>query len=130
MSEEIKNNEETSSETEAVATSAPTTANTEDSESSESRPSAARNDQRGDRSAQGDRKQRRVPRFRKKVCKFCHNKEIAIDYKKPDVLERFLTERGKILPRRITGTCAKHQRRIATEVKRARMIALLPFVEL
>ena len=65
---------------------------------------------------------------KKKVCKFCHNKDMVIDYKKSDILEKFLTERGKILPRRITGTCAKHQRHIALEVKRARMIALLPFV--
>jgi len=76
-----------------------------------------------------DGKMSRSPRFKKKVCKFCHNKDIAIDYKNSDLLEKFLTERGKILPRRITGTCAKHQRHIATEVKRARMIALLPFVE-
>jgi ribosomal protein S18 len=46
----------------------------------------------------------RVPRFKKKVCRFCHNKDIVIDYKKIDVLERFITDRGKILPRRITGT--------------------------
>ncbi len=71
----------------------------------------------------------RMPRFKKKVCKFCHNKEIPIDYKRSDILEKFLTDRGKILPRRITGTCAKHQRRIALEVKKARMIALLPFIE-
>jgi len=70
----------------------------------------------------------RNSRFKKKVCKFCHNKDMVIDYKKYDILEKFLTERGKILPRRITGTCAKHQRHIALEVKRARMIALLPFV--
>ncbi len=70
----------------------------------------------------------RNSRFKKKVCKFCHNKDMVIDYKKSDILEKFLTERGKILPRRITGTCAKHQRHIALEVKRARMIALLPFV--
>lgn len=76
-----------------------------------------------------DGKMGRSPRFKKKVCKFCHNKDITIDYKNPDLLEKFLTERGKILPRRITGTCAKHQRHVATEVKRARMIALLPFVE-
>ena len=72
----------------------------------------------------------RVPRFKKKVCRFCHNKDIVIDYKKIDVLERFITDRGKILPRRITGTCAKHQRVLAQEIKRARMIALLPFVEM
>ncbi|MFW5808583.1 MAG: 30S ribosomal protein S18, partial [Spirochaetota bacterium] len=76
----------------------------------------------------GDRRQR-FSRFKKKVCKFCHNKELPIDYKRPDILLRFLTDRGKILPRRITGTCAKHQRRMASEVKRSRMIALLPFVE-
>ena len=72
----------------------------------------------------------RVPRFKKKVCRFCHNKDIVIDYKKIDVLERFITDRGMILPRRITGTCAKHQRVLAQEIKRARMIALLPFVEM
>jgi len=71
----------------------------------------------------------RLPRFKKKVCRFCHNKDMVIDYKRIDILERFITDRGKILPRRITGTCSKHQRALATEIKRARMIALLPFVE-
>ena len=65
--------------------------------------------------------------FRKKVCRFCANKS-KIDYKDADGLRRFTTERGKILPRRITGTCAKHQRRLALEIKRARAICLLPFV--
>ncbi|MBO4437726.1 MAG: 30S ribosomal protein S18 [Spirochaetaceae bacterium] len=65
--------------------------------------------------------------FRKKVCRFCANKT-PITYKDVDVLRRFTTERGKILPRRITGTCAKHQRRLALEIKRARAICLLPFV--
>ncbi len=65
--------------------------------------------------------------FRKKVCRFCANK-VKIDYKDPDALRRFTTERGKILPRRITGTCAKHQRALALEIKRARAICLLPFV--
>ncbi|GHU81125.1 hypothetical protein FACS189468_2990 [Spirochaetia bacterium] len=65
--------------------------------------------------------------FKKKVCKFCTQK-LKIDYKDADVLRRFITERGKILPRRITGTCAKHQRALAVAVKRARIIALLPFV--
>jgi small subunit ribosomal protein S18 len=71
----------------------------------------------------------KLPRFKKKVCRFCHNKDMVIDYKRVDTLERFVTDRGKILPRRITGTCAKHQRALAREIKRARMIALLPFVE-
>lgn len=65
--------------------------------------------------------------FKKKVCKFCIQK-LKIDYKDADTLRRFITERGKILPRRITGTCAKHQRVLALAIKRARMIALLPFV--
>ena len=65
--------------------------------------------------------------FRKKVCRFCANKA-KIDYKDADVLRRYMTERGKILPRRITGTCAKHQREIAKAIKRARSISLLPFV--
>lgn len=65
--------------------------------------------------------------FRKKVCRFCTQKA-KIDYKEPDSLRRFITERGKILPRRITGTCAKHQRKLALEIKRARALALLPYV--
>ena len=65
--------------------------------------------------------------FRKKVCRFCANKA-KIDYKDADALRRYMTERGKILPRRITGTCAKHQREIAKAIKRARSISLLPFV--
>ncbi len=71
----------------------------------------------------------RMPRFRKKVCIFCQDKNNAIDYKRPDLLERFITDRGKILPRRVTGTCAKHQRLVAREIKRGRAISLLPFVE-
>ncbi|GHV95580.1 hypothetical protein AGMMS50293_19000 [Spirochaetia bacterium] len=65
--------------------------------------------------------------FKKKVCKFCVQK-LKIDYKDSDTLRRFITERGKILPRRITGTCAKHQRALALAIKQARSIALLPFV--
>ena len=65
--------------------------------------------------------------FKKKVCRFCVQK-LKIDYKDSDTLRRFITERGKILPRRITGTCAKHQRALAVAIKQARIIALLPFV--
>ena len=65
--------------------------------------------------------------FRKKVCRFCANKT-KIDYKDADALRRYMTERGKILPRRITGTCAKHQREVAKAIKRARSISLLPYV--
>ncbi len=66
--------------------------------------------------------------FRKKVCKLCLKKAQSVDYKDVELLRRFITERGKILPRRITGTCAKHQRMLSRAIKRARMIALLPFV--
>ena len=62
-----------------------------------------------------------------RVCSFCEDK-IEPSYKNVDALKRKITERGKILPRRVTGVCAKHQRALATEVKRARHIALLPFV--
>ncbi len=70
----------------------------------------------------------RSTRFRRKSCRFCHDKNIKIDYKSYEMLEKFITDRGKILPRRITGTCAKHQRALSREIKRARIIALLPFV--
>jgi len=65
--------------------------------------------------------------FKKKVCKFCTQKA-HIDYKDADTLRRYTTERGKILPRRITGTCSKHQRALAVNIKRARSLALLPYV--
>ncbi len=65
--------------------------------------------------------------FKRKVCKFCAQK-VKIDYKDIDVLRKYTTERGKILPRRITGTCAKHQRQLTQAIKRARILALLPFV--
>ena len=64
--------------------------------------------------------------FRKKVCRFCANKA-KIDYKDSDGLRRFTTERGKILPRRVTGTSAKAQRKLTLAIKRARNIALLPY---
>ena len=67
-------------------------------------------------------------RKRKKVCSFCVDKIDYIDYKDSVKLRRFLSERGKILPRRTTGTSAKHQRQLTTAIKRARHVALLPFV--
>ena len=66
-------------------------------------------------------------RPRKKVCSFCVDKVDHIDYKDVAKLRRFITERGKILPRRISGNCAKHQRQVTVAIKRARNIALLPF---
>lgn len=70
---------------------------------------------------------RRGRKPRKKVCSFCVDKVEAIDYKEFNKLGRFLTERGKILPRRISGNCARHQRMLTRAIKRARNIALLPF---
>lgn len=66
-------------------------------------------------------------RPRKRVCSFCAEKVEHIDYKEPGKLKKHITERGKILPRRISGTCAKHQRRLTLAIKKARNIALLPF---
>ena len=68
---------------------------------------------------------RKAPR--RKVCAFCLDKATEIDYKDTAKLKKFVTEKGKILPRRITGTCAKHQRLLASAIKRARLVALLPF---
>ena len=69
----------------------------------------------------------RIRRSRKKVCAFCVEKSEQIDYKDINKLRKFVTERGKILPRRISGTCAKHQRELTSAIKRSRNIALLPF---
>ena len=77
----------------------------------------------------GDRPYQRNARFKRKVCRFCHDKNAQIDYKDLKMVEQFITDRGKILPRRVTGTCAKHQRGVAQAIKRARIIALVPFVE-
>jgi small subunit ribosomal protein S18 len=71
---------------------------------------------------------RRKRRTRRKVCKFCADTKLVIDYKDIKILKNFVTERGKIVPRRISGTCARHQRALASEIKRARNIALLPYV--
>jgi len=64
---------------------------------------------------------------KKKVCKFCVEKMDFIDYKRPDILSQFVQERGKILPRRMTGVCSRHQRWLGVALKRARNIALMPF---
>ena len=72
------------------------------------------------------------PRFRKarkKVCIMCSNKDFVLDYKNPEQLKKFINEKGKILPRRATGACAKHQRDITQAVKRARHIAVLPYTQ-
>ena len=76
---------------------------------------------------EGGFKRRGGGRRRKKVCVFCGKENNEIDYKDVETLKKFTTERGKILPRRVTGTCAMHQRAVTTAIKRARMVALLPF---
>ncbi len=82
--------------------------------------------EKGDKSEAPMRK--RVIRRRKKVCVFCADKSNAgIDYKDTNKLKRYVSERGKILPRRITGNCAKHQRALTVAVKRARHVALMPY---
>jgi small subunit ribosomal protein S18 len=72
-------------------------------------------------------KRRRRTFHRRKVCRFCVDSELRIDYKDPKTLRYFVTERGKIVPRRISGNCAKHQRVLTLAIKRARQVALLPF---
>jgi small subunit ribosomal protein S18 len=87
--------------------------------------------ERPSRGAAGRRRGGRQQRFaarRRKTCAFCGDKVTFIDYKQASMLRSFLTDRGKIRPRRQTGTCAKHQRQLATAIKRARHLALLPFV--
>ncbi len=84
-----------------------------------------RDNDRGDRPERGDRRGRKG---RRKVCSFCVDKVDSIDYKDIAKLRRYLSERAKILPRRVTGTCAHHQRELTIAIKRARHLALLPYV--
>lgn len=76
----------------------------------------------------GPKRRKRRIYHRRKVCRFCADSNLVIDYKDPKSLKYFITERGKIIPRRITGTCAKHQRKLTHSIKQARTVALLPFV--
>ncbi len=69
----------------------------------------------------------RHARYRKKMCRFCLDKNLKVNYRDIQVLGNYITERGKILPRRITGTCSKHQRDISRAIKRARILSVLPF---
>ena len=68
-------------------------------------------------------------KMRKKVCPLCANKDLVLDYKNAEQLKKFINDKGKILPRRATGACAKHQREITLAVKRARHIAILPYTQ-
>ena len=76
----------------------------------------------------GKGKPRKGWSMRKKVCEFCRNKSISVDYKDLARLQKFTTERGKILPNRISGNCPRHQREVSRAIKRARTIALLPYI--
>ncbi|WP_298433780.1 30S ribosomal protein S18 [Geobacter sp.] len=91
---------------------------------SEERTERTERSERPQQRSSGPRKRR--PFQRRKVCRFCADKNITIDYKDPRVLRSFITERGKIIPRRISGNCSKHQREITEAIKRARNIALIP----
>ncbi len=68
------------------------------------------------------------PKYSKKICRFCENHIEYVDYKDEKKLAKFTTEQGKIIPRRISGTCAKHQRMLVTIIKRARQLAILPYI--
>ncbi len=89
-------------------------------------------DRRQHRNGQGTRTGRTTTKEtalrKKRTCRFCDSKEIYISYKDEKKLYRFISEQGKIIPKRITGTCAKHQRQLVKAVKRARHLALLPYV--
>ena len=88
-----------------------------------------RKEQRPERAERPERPERpRNERRRRKVCQFCVDKVDSIDYKDTAKLRKYVSDRGKILPRRMTGTCAMHQRQLTEAIKRARQIALLPFV--
>lgn len=93
-------------------------------------------EERGGREGRGEREDRGGHRGRgggrggfrrRKFCKFCADASLKIDYKDPEMLRHYVTERYKIVPARVTGTCARHQRALTTAVKRARILALLPF---
>ncbi|OPX21121.1 MAG: 30S ribosomal protein S18 [Desulfobacca sp. 4484_104] len=73
------------------------------------------------------RRKRKTVFRRRKVCRFCVDSSLRVDYKDVNTLRHFITERGKIIPRRISGNCARHQRQITTEIKRARHLALIPY---
>jgi small subunit ribosomal protein S18 len=123
MSEEINNTEAPVVTAPAEAAPAPAAAPAAASPAPYDRPRRPQGQREG-----GDQYQR-MPRFRKKVCRFCGDKNLVIDYKDAKTLERYITDRGKILPRRVTGTCSKHQRFIARAIKRARIVAVVPFLE-
>jgi small subunit ribosomal protein S18 len=92
-----------------------------------SRPAGGGDDRRRSRGPREEGNPFRRRGGRRKVCRFCAEKTLQIDYKDLRILSNFMTERGKIIPSRITGNCARHQRRLTSAIKRARTTALLPF---
>ena len=82
---------------------------------------------KGGKDKKGGKDARKRGFARRKVCRFCADKNVPIDYKDAQTLKYFITDRGKIIPRRISGNCSKHQRKVGVAIKRARMIALMPF---
>src|SRR3954467_13665708 len=87
---------------------------------------------RGDKNGEGMEEEKRGGRSsgRRKVCRYCADKNLHVDFKDQSALKYFVTERGKIIPRRISGNCAKHQREVAKAIKRARGLALIPYLVL
>ena len=84
---------------------------------------------RNNRNNQDDDFNPKFRKMRKKVCALCNDKNFVLDYKNPEQLRKFINDKGKILPRRTTGACAKHQREVAKMVKRSRMMAIIPFTK-
>jgi len=128
MSEEVKTTEtKTAAPAAAASTDRPArpAAGSTDRPARPARPAASGDRRPARRPAGGGRFQRR-----RKFCKFCADKSMNIDHKDPVLLGQFITERYKILPSRVTGTCAKHQRSLTTAIKRARVLALLSFTPL
>lgn len=87
-------------------------------------------DDRGDKGGEGDDKRGGRGFGRKRVCRYCADKNAKVDFKDQAALKYFVTERGKIIPRRISGNCAKHQREVAKAIKRSRGLALIPYLVL
>jgi len=116
---------------EPVKTTETTAATTESRPASQSgsRPAPARTGEGRSDTRRPPARRPRYPRSRK-FCKFCADTKIQIDHKNPDLLKQFITDRYKILPSRVSGTCAKHQRALTTAAKRARNLALIPFTPL
>ena len=86
-------------------------------------------ERRGERKEKRDKREKRERGpYRKKICRFCAEKVLTIDYKDLARLQKFITERGKMIPARISGTCATHQRALARSIKQARFVALLPYM--